>query len=102
MRVYATCMTGLEDVWISRMDGALHLEDTQRARQDSGRTGEKEKTAMSAHDRQVTPARLGAYWAWNLSEGGVRCRLLAEPAFGLGEVTPAEEGYAAGTKKRPQ
>ena len=23
---------------------------------------------MSAHDRQATPARLGAYWAWNLSE----------------------------------
>ena len=36
MRVYAKCMTGLEDVWISRMDGALHLEDTQRARQDRG------------------------------------------------------------------
>jgi hypothetical protein len=31
MRVYAKCMTGLEDVWISRMDGALHLEETQRA-----------------------------------------------------------------------
>jgi len=26
MRVYARCVTGLEDVWISRMDGALHLE----------------------------------------------------------------------------
>ena len=36
MRVYAKCMTGLEDVWISRMDGALHLEDTQRTRQDRG------------------------------------------------------------------
>jgi integrase len=35
MRVYAKCMTGLEDVWISRMDGTLHLEDTQRA-QDRG------------------------------------------------------------------
>ena len=34
MRVYARCMTGLEDVWISRMDGALHLEETQRAQQD--------------------------------------------------------------------
>ena len=30
MRVYAKCMTGLEDVWISRMDGALHLEDGRR------------------------------------------------------------------------
>ena len=57
---------------------------------------------MSAHDRQATPARLGAYWAWNLSEGGVRCRLLSEPTIGLSEVTPAQEGYAAGTKKRPQ
>jgi integrase len=31
MRVYAKCMTGLEDVWISRMDDALHLEEIQRA-----------------------------------------------------------------------
>ena len=36
MRVYAKCMTGLEDVWISRMDDTLHLEETQRAQQDSG------------------------------------------------------------------
>jgi integrase len=27
MRVYARCMTGLEDVWIGRMDSVLHLED---------------------------------------------------------------------------
>ncbi len=27
MRVYAKCMTGLEDVWIARMNDALHLED---------------------------------------------------------------------------
>ena len=25
MRVYARCVTGLEDVWISRMDAALRL-----------------------------------------------------------------------------
>jgi hypothetical protein len=31
MRVYAKCMSGLEDVWISRLDATLHLEDTQRA-----------------------------------------------------------------------
>jgi len=30
MRIYARCMTGLEDVWISRMDGTLHLEDGGR------------------------------------------------------------------------
>ncbi|MGH3225934.1 MAG: tyrosine-type recombinase/integrase, partial [Streptosporangiaceae bacterium] len=30
MRIYARCMTGLEDVWISRMDGTLHLEDGRR------------------------------------------------------------------------
>jgi integrase len=29
MRVYARCMTGLEDVWIARMDGTLHLQDRQ-------------------------------------------------------------------------
>jgi hypothetical protein len=27
MRVYAKCMTGLEDVWITRMDQALHLQE---------------------------------------------------------------------------
>lgn len=29
MRVYARCMTGLEDVWIARMDGGLRLEDNR-------------------------------------------------------------------------
>src|SRR6266487_769556 len=28
MRVYAKCMTGLEDVWITRMNQALHLQDS--------------------------------------------------------------------------
>jgi integrase len=28
MRVYARCMTGLEYVWIARMDDTLHLEDS--------------------------------------------------------------------------
>jgi integrase len=27
MRVYARCMTGMEDVWITRMDQVLHLQD---------------------------------------------------------------------------
>ncbi len=27
MRVYARCVTGLEDLWISRMDGTLRPED---------------------------------------------------------------------------
>jgi hypothetical protein len=31
MRVYARCVTGLEDVWISRMEGALRLEGGQDA-----------------------------------------------------------------------
>ena len=35
MRVYARCVTGLEDVWISRMDDALRLAG--RPPQDSGR-----------------------------------------------------------------
>jgi hypothetical protein len=30
MGVYAKCMTGLEDVWISRMDDALHLENLEQ------------------------------------------------------------------------
>jgi integrase len=30
MRVYARCVTGLEDVWISRMDGTLRLGDAPR------------------------------------------------------------------------
>jgi hypothetical protein len=29
MRVYARCMTGLEDVWITRMDDTLHLQDQE-------------------------------------------------------------------------
>jgi integrase len=29
MRTYAKCMTGLEHVWITRMNGALHLEDPE-------------------------------------------------------------------------
>jgi hypothetical protein len=33
MRVYARCVTGLEDVWISRMDGGLRLDGD---RQDEG------------------------------------------------------------------
>ena len=42
MRVYARCMTGLEDVWISRMDAALHLEDegsTERGRKQAPGAG---------------------------------------------------------------
>ena len=27
MRVYARCMPGMEDVWITRMDQVLHLQD---------------------------------------------------------------------------
>ena len=57
---------------------------------------------MSTHDRQPTPARVGAYWAWNLSEGAVRCRLLSEPAIGPRRGTPAQKAFAAGRKKRPQ
>jgi hypothetical protein len=57
---------------------------------------------MSTHDRQPTPARVGAYWAWKLSEGGVRCRLLSEPAIGPRRGTPAQKAFAAGRKKRPQ
>jgi hypothetical protein len=30
-RVYARCVTGLEDVWISRTEGALRLEGGQGA-----------------------------------------------------------------------
>jgi hypothetical protein len=31
MRVYAKCMTGLEDVWITRMDDTLHLAENQQS-----------------------------------------------------------------------
>lgn len=30
MRVYAKCMSGLEDVWITRMNDTLHLEDPDK------------------------------------------------------------------------
>ena len=41
MRVYAKCMPGLEDVWIGRMNDALHLEapprnDGRRTAADDG------------------------------------------------------------------
>jgi hypothetical protein len=40
MRVYAKCMTGLEDVWIARMNDTLHLEDRGTAGgSDSGLPG---------------------------------------------------------------
>jgi hypothetical protein len=32
MRVYARCMTGLEDVWITRMGQALRLEGDSTGR----------------------------------------------------------------------
>jgi hypothetical protein len=34
--VYAKCMTGLEDVWISRMADTLHLEDDPQERGQQG------------------------------------------------------------------
>jgi hypothetical protein len=48
MRVYAKCMTGLEDVWIGRMTSALHLEDpppdddAQGAAKEDGASQEEE------------------------------------------------------------
>jgi integrase len=48
MRVYAKCMTGLEDVWIGRMTSALHLEDpppdddAQGAAKEDGANQEEE------------------------------------------------------------
>ena len=36
MRVYARCMTGLEDVWITRMNQTLHLEDPARRNEHDG------------------------------------------------------------------
>jgi integrase len=36
MRVYARCMTGLEDVWITRMDQTLHLQDPDRSGERDG------------------------------------------------------------------
>ena len=97
MRVYARCMTGLEDVWISRMDGALRLGETQRAR---SRTGEKEDDQMSAHERQSTPARVGAYWAWNLASDSIRWHLLSQPATGPCRGTP-DQGPFRGYEEAP-
>lgn len=36
MRVYAKCMTGLEDVWITRMSHTLHLQDPPQAASANG------------------------------------------------------------------
>ena len=40
MRVYAKCMPGLEDVWIGRMNDALHLEDPAAQRAAGGTAGQ--------------------------------------------------------------
>jgi hypothetical protein len=45
---------------------------------------------MSTQIRQAASARLGAYWAWNLSEGGVHCRLLSGPVIDPRNETPAQ------------
>lgn len=37
MRIYAKCMTGLEDVWIGRMDQSLHLQDGDPQQPDDTR-----------------------------------------------------------------
>lgn len=40
MRTYARCMTGLEDVWINRMDDALHIEQRQDGDRGEGGDGD--------------------------------------------------------------
>jgi hypothetical protein len=40
MPVYARCMTGLEDVWITRINQTLHLQDAPAAMNMTGTTPE--------------------------------------------------------------
>jgi hypothetical protein len=61
MRVYARCMTGLEDVWIARMDQALQLEDP---------------LPRPAGERARRSDLWGAYGERRASEGAVSCRIL--------------------------
>jgi len=69
MRVYAKCMTGLEDVWIGRMNDALHLQDPQR---NDGRR-------IAAEDGGRPGMILGRVWD---VEGVRSWRLLSHPGIG--------------------
>ncbi len=52
MRVYARCVTGLEDVWISRMDGALRLTTAARTR---GRRNDRGRVLGAESGRRRPP-----------------------------------------------
>lgn len=42
MRVYAKCKTGLEDVWITRMNQSLRLQDSAPAASTTRKTLDKD------------------------------------------------------------
>ena len=71
MRVYARCVIGLEDVWISRMDDTLHLE------------GGAARTGGGAGPW----ARMGRGIWQKAASGGTRCPSLSP---GLVRVCPAQ------------
>jgi hypothetical protein len=50
MRVYAKCMTGLEDVWIGRMTSALHLEDPPPDDDDAQGAAEEDGASQEEED----------------------------------------------------
>ena len=56
---------------------------------------------MSAHDRKVEAACWAAYGPWNLSDGGVRCRLLSEPVIGPESKMPAQNVFWLAVKGVP-
>ena len=70
MRVYARCVTGLEDVWISRMDGALRL--ARRPAEERGR-----RRAMSV----ARWARIGRGIWHPTASGGMTCLSLSLRTF---------------------
>jgi hypothetical protein len=49
MRVYAKCMTGMEDVWISRINDALRLQKLKKAQDPDDLWGAAGHQSASAH-----------------------------------------------------
>ena len=84
MRVYAKCMTGLEGVWISRMDDTLHLEGAPgRRRPAAGWPRERGRAGMTARwlpVRVLPGARIGrGIW----QKVGFRRQPMSAPVAGL-------------------
>jgi hypothetical protein len=86
-RVYVHCVTGMEDVWISRMDQALNREDGDR---HGGDMGEESVIRRHRMAERVMPRRPGFLhrtrsrpeysWLWKAPPAGFEPALPATEA----------------------